>query len=99
VYCHAVFVGVFAGGSRKARAPSKRILLSLRLKSLLGSSSSSGSSSAALVPGQVVPAVVKSVEDRGYSLTFGVKVSSWVAVVHEMLPFVLGSAPAAKGWE
>jgi hypothetical protein len=69
---------LIAGGSRKARAPSKRILLSLRLKLLLGSSSSS--SGAALVPGQVVPAVVKSVEDRGYSLTFGVKVSNWAAV-------------------
>ena len=70
-----------AGGSRKARAPSKRILLSLRLKSLLGSGSSSSSSSGAaglgpeaLVAGQVLPAVVKSVEDHGYSLTFGIKV-------------------------
>jgi hypothetical protein len=64
-----------AGGSRKARAPSKRILLSLRLKPLLGSSSSS-SSGGALLPGQVVPAVVRSVEDHGYSLTFGIKVRS-----------------------
>uniref|UniRef100_A0A383V4G5 S1 motif domain-containing protein n=1 Tax=Tetradesmus obliquus TaxID=3088 RepID=A0A383V4G5_TETOB len=71
-----------AGGSRKARPASKRIALSLRLKALAGSSSSSkgGSSSSssglgpeALLPGQVLPAVVRSVEDRGYSLTFGIK--------------------------
>jgi hypothetical protein len=55
-------------------------MLSLRLKNLLGGSGGSSSSSAAavgpevLLPGQVLPAVVRSVEDRGYSLTFGIKV-------------------------
>lgn len=72
---------VAVGGSRKAKS-SKRIILSLKLKSLLGAAAAAGGSAAAmgLVPGQVVPAAVKSVEDRGYSLSFGIKVCTSMQV-------------------
>jgi hypothetical protein len=60
-----------AGGAKKGPKGSKRIVLSLKLKRLVN-----GLTAAGLAEGQVVPAVVQSVEDRGYSLSFGIKVNS-----------------------
>ena len=55
------------GGEGKAKK--KRISLSLHVGRI-----NSGLSASALTPGLALPAAVKSVEDHGYTLTFGIKV-------------------------
>lgn len=72
LYCLSHLAYDATGGTKKAPKGNKRIVLSLKLKRLVN-----GLTAAGLAEGQVVPAVVKSVEDRGYSLSFGIKVRSW----------------------
>jgi hypothetical protein len=64
-----------ANGSSSSK---KRITATLRLKVLLSGVSAAAAEGGGgyFAAGQVVPAVVSSIEDRGYSLAFGVKVSN-----------------------
>ena len=61
-----LFCLVMQGGEGKAKK--KRISLSLHVGRI-----NSGLSASALSPGLALPAAVKSVEDHGYTLTFGIK--------------------------
>lgn len=64
-FCTCCQAGAGAGGGKK------RITLSLHVARMNG-----GISSAALQPGLVLPACVRSVEDHGYTLALGIKVHS-----------------------
>lgn len=69
-----------SGGPSDEGSSKKRITATLRLKALLSGVSTStaaavvSSKEGYIAAGQVIPAVVTSVEDRGYALSFGVKV-------------------------
>jgi rRNA biogenesis protein RRP5 len=66
-----------AAANGSSSSSKKRITASLRLRTLLSGVSGSRSDAGGgyFAAGQVVPAVVTSIEDRGYALSFGVKVS------------------------
>lgn len=67
-----------AANGSSSSSSKKRITATLRLKVLLSGVSAAAAEGGGgyFGAGQVVPAVVSSVEDRGYSLAFGVKVSN-----------------------
>lgn len=67
------------GGEGKTKK--KRISLSLHVGRI-----NSGLSAAALTPGLALPAAVKSVEDHGYTLFFGIKVCMWPVKVLRVCP-------------
>ena len=61
--------------SGQGKAKKKRIRLSLHVGRVNG-----GLSATALTPGLALPAAVKSVEDHGYTLTFGIKVRTLLSL-------------------
>jgi hypothetical protein len=66
------------GSSSSSSSSKKRVTATLRLKVLLSGVSAAAAADAGggyFEVGQVVPAVVRSIEDRGYALDLGVKVS------------------------
>jgi hypothetical protein len=67
-----------AAANGSSSSSKKRITATLRLKVLLSGVSAAAAEGGGgyFAAGQVVPAVVSSIEDRGYSLAFGVKVSN-----------------------
>jgi rRNA biogenesis protein RRP5 len=66
--------GAANGAGRDGKKGRKVVECSLRLKKVVG-----GGGAGLLVEGQVVGACVRSVEDHGYTLSFGIKVGEpWV---------------------
>lgn len=74
------------GSSSGSSGSKKRVVATLRLKVLLSGLSAAAAEAGGgyFEAGQVVPAVVSGIEDRGYALSLGVKVSSGRAVASKV---------------
>ena len=78
-------------GAGEGQTKKKRISLSLHVGRI-----NSGLTAAALSPGLALPAAVKSVEDHGYTLTFGIKVCTMAFVVLQVQLLGLKSSLPAE---
>lgn len=78
-----------AGKGGKPRKKGKHVELTLRLRSVCG-----GVGPDAIKPGQVLPACIRSVEDHGYIITFGIKVMLWPWLLLVLAAVSGGDTPA-----